>query len=110
MVPKPRRKKGEFKTTEGVFVRYYDDSKAYKVWIPRTYTLIRSRDVIFDETNHIEHTTIHGTDNDDLPSPWTVNIPISNVITLHTPSTATWTDDQQLPFHENGDSMHTPTI
>ena len=68
MAPKERRKKGDFKTTEGVFVGYHDDSKAYKVWIPHTHTLIKSRDVIF-ETNHIEHTTIHGTDDDNLPTP-----------------------------------------
>ena len=67
MIPKPRRRKGEFKSVEGIFMGYYDDSKAYKVWIPRTHTLIKSRDVVFDEKSHIERITIRGTDSDDLP-------------------------------------------
>ena len=36
---------------------------------PPTQTLIKSRDVIFDESNHIKCTTIHGTDDNDLPNP-----------------------------------------
>lgn len=41
-----------------MFVGYYDDLKAYKVWVPCTHSLIKSRDVIFNEKNHIEHITI----------------------------------------------------
>ena len=43
---------------------YYDNSKAYKIWIPRTKTILKARDAIFDESNHIERVTIHATDDD----------------------------------------------
>ena len=68
MIPKQRRRKGEYKSIEGVFIGYYDNSKAYKVWIPCTQTLMKSRDVIFDESNHIECTEIHGSNDDELPN------------------------------------------
>ena len=53
---------------------YYDNSKAYKVWVPRTNTVLKVRDTIFDESNYIERVTIHATDNDDLPNLWTRNL------------------------------------
>ena len=53
---------------------YYDNSKAYKVWIPRTNTIRKVRDTIFDESNHIKRVTIHATNNDDLPDLWTQNL------------------------------------
>ena len=31
------RWKGQYKSIEGIFVGYSDDSKAYKIWIPRTH-------------------------------------------------------------------------
>ena len=34
LVPKAVHQKGEYKSVEGIFVGYFDDSKAYKVWIP----------------------------------------------------------------------------
>ena len=71
LIPKATRLKNQFKSVEGIFVGYYDNSKAYKIWIPRTNTVLKARDAIFDEANHIERVTIHGTDNDDLPDLWT---------------------------------------
>ena len=67
LIPKAVRQKGQYKSIEGIFVGYFDDSKAYKVWIPRTHTILKAKDVIFDESNHIERVMIHATDNDDLP-------------------------------------------
>ena len=60
-----------FKSVEGIFMGYYDNSKAYKVWILRTNTVLKVRDAIFDESNHIERVTIHATDNNNLPNLWT---------------------------------------
>ena len=71
LIPKAIRFKNQFKSVEGIFVGYYDNSKAYKVWIPRTNTVLKVRDTIFDESNHIERVTIHATDNNDLPNLWT---------------------------------------
>ena len=71
LIPKATRMKNQFKLIKGIFVGYYDNSKAYKIWIPRTNTVLKARDVIFDESNHIEQVTIHATDNDDLPDLWT---------------------------------------
>ena len=64
----------DLKSVEGIFVGYYDNSKAYKVWVPRTNTVLKVRDAIFDESNHIERVTIHATDNDELPNLWTRNL------------------------------------
>ena len=77
LVPKAIRRKGEFKSIEGIFVGYYDDSKAYKIWIPHTRSIMKARDVIFDEANHIERITIHSTDDDDLPDLWLNEYPIT---------------------------------
>ena len=93
LIPKATRKKGKYKSIEGVFVGYFDDSKAYKVWIPRTHTLIKARDVIFDESNHIECITIHATDEDDLPNLWTTDLPITTVISTLPDNT----HDNELP-------------
>ena len=46
--------KNQFKLIKGIFVGYYDNSKAYKIWIPRTNAVLKARDVIFDESNHIK--------------------------------------------------------
>ena len=74
LVPKDKWKKGDFRSIEGVFVGYYNDSKAYKVYVPRTHRVIKVRDVIFDEAKHIEHITIHATDDDDQPELWVNNM------------------------------------
>lgn len=50
---------------------YYNNLKAYKIWIPRTNTVLKARDINFNESNHIKRGTIHATDNDDLPDLWT---------------------------------------
>jgi hypothetical protein len=69
MIPKTLRKKGDYKATEGIFVGYFDDSKAYKIWIPRTRSIIKSRDVIFDEMVHIQRVTLHDIKEQEK-SPW----------------------------------------
>jgi len=58
-------------------VGYFDNSKAYKVWVPRTHMVLKVRDVIFDESNHIEQVTIHTTNDNDLPDIWINESPIS---------------------------------
>ena len=80
MIPKQKRRKGQYKSIEGVFVGYYDDSKAYKIWVPRTQTLMKSRDVVFDESNCIECTKIHASNDDDFPNPWISPIIISSTL------------------------------
>ena len=78
LVPKVTRKKGDYKSIEGIFIGYYDNSKAYKIWIPETQTVMKVRDVIFDESHTITRTTIHSADSDDIHSIWgSENIRIS---------------------------------
>ena len=53
---------------------YFDNSHAYKVWIPRTHTIMKVHDVIFDKSNHIEHVMIKSDKNEDeLPDLWKHN-------------------------------------
>ena len=86
LIPKAIRRKGEYKSVEGIFIGYFNDSKAYKVWVPHTHSILKARDVIFDESNHIERVTIHATDDDDLPNLWTNEINITTTPLTHTPS------------------------
>jgi hypothetical protein len=97
LVPKAIRRKGGYKSVEGMFVGYFDDSKAYKIWVPRTHSILKAHDTIFDESNHIERVTIHATDDDDLPGLWTDKIHISTSPS-HDSSSITWTEDESLPF------------
>ena len=98
LIPKHIRKKGDFRSVEGIFIGYYDDSKAYKIWIPRIQQIMKARDVIFDESNHIERVTIHATDDDDLPNLWERDIPI-HITPIEPPTPQTqWTADEELPF------------
>ena len=98
LIPKAVRKKGHYKSVEGIFVGYFDDSKAYKIWVPCTHMVLKSRDVIFDESNHIDRITIHATDDDDLPGLWTSDIPIC-VISSNVPThNKEWTNDDALPM------------
>ena len=85
---------------EGIFVGYFDNSKAYKIWVPRTHTILKSHDVIFDESNHIEQVTIHSTVDDDLPNLWTANIPShTTTIEVYTPTVSPqWSEGAALPF------------
>ena len=39
LIPKAVQKKGQYKLVEGIFVGYFDDSKAYKIWVPCTHTV-----------------------------------------------------------------------
>jgi hypothetical protein len=73
LVPKATRRKGNFKSVEGILVGYFDDSKAYKVWVPPTQMLIKARDVVFGKLRHVEHTTIHTTNDDNTPSLWVID-------------------------------------
>jgi hypothetical protein len=100
LVPKAIRRKGDFRSIEGIFIGYFDDLKAYKIWSPQTHTVIKSRDVIFDEYNHIERVTIHSMDEEDSPNLWTTEI-LTNITPIHTPSHSShpqWIEDRQLPF------------
>jgi hypothetical protein len=110
LIPKAIRRKGQYKSVKGIFVGYFDDSKAYKVWVPRTHTILKARDVIFDESNHIERTTIHANDDNDTPYLWIKDSHVS--ITPSVPSNHgdEWTDDQELPLHvEDDEEAHVDT-
>ena len=48
-IPKDDRRKFDAKSLECVFVGYYNDHKAYKLFHPSTHKLIASRDVMFHE-------------------------------------------------------------
>ena len=98
LVPKAIRKKGEYRSVEGIFVGYYDSSKAYKIWIPKTRTILKARDAVFDESNHIERVTIHATDDDDLPDLWNDKIPITVASTSTPNPNITWDEQNELPF------------
>ena len=71
LIPKQVRKKGEYKSIEGIFVSCFKNSRSYKIWIPKTHSLIKMRDAIFDESNNIERITLlTKEDEDDLSELW----------------------------------------
>ena len=100
LIPKAIRKKGEYRSIEGIFVGYFDNSRAYKVWIPRTHTIMKTRDAIFDESNQIERVTIDTTDeDDDVPELWRDNtFKVHYKISTPPASGIEWTEEEQLPF------------
>lgn len=56
----------------------------------------KDRDTIFDESNHIEHITIHGTEKDNLLTIWKNNLPVT-IITHNIPNSGIeWDNDQEL--------------
>jgi hypothetical protein len=105
LIPKLIRRKGDFRSIEGIFVGYFNNSKVYKIWVPQTRSILKARDVIFDGSNHIEHVTIHSTDEDDLPNLWTTNIH-THITPIKTPTyDLQWTEDQALPFTPGAETM-----
>ncbi|XP_018403755.1 PREDICTED: retrovirus-related Pol polyprotein from transposon TNT 1-94 [Cyphomyrmex costatus] len=48
-IPKQLRKKWDAKSSEYIFVGYYEDSKAYRLWDPEHRSIVKARDVIFLE-------------------------------------------------------------
>jgi hypothetical protein len=48
-IPKEKRNKLEPSRKKGIFVGYYEVSKAFKIYIPGHYHIEISRDVTFDE-------------------------------------------------------------
>ena len=62
------------------------------------HTLLKVRDAIFDESNHVERITIHATDDDDIPDLWVTDIPITTA-TSGPPIHHEWTNDDSLPLH-----------
>jgi hypothetical protein len=60
--------------------------------------ITKARDVIFDESNHIERVMIQSTDDDDLPDLWAKDISTHiTPIDARTPTTE-WTEDHEHPF------------
>ena len=56
----------------------------------------KARDAIFDEYHHIECIIIHATDEDDLPTLWTDDLPVS-IITQKLPGPSIkWTNNDKL--------------
>ena len=109
LILKNIRKKGQYKLVKGIFVGYFDDSKAYKIWIPESHTILKARDALFDESNHIERVTIHATDDDHLPTLWMDELPISIIpqSTLIPSQTSKWTNDADLPMQPGPDTDET---
>lgn len=50
-IPDATRKKLDPKGREGIFVGYFDTSKAFRVWIPEKQKVVISRDVLVDESS-----------------------------------------------------------
>ena len=108
LIPKATRCKGQFKSIEGTFVGYFDDSKAYKVWIAKTHTVMKVRDAIFDESNHIEQITIHSTNEDDLPNLWITEPPITAVISAF-PTPDEWINEKEPTDYQDSELTSPPT-
>ena len=53
-IPSANRSKLQPKSKECIFTGYDMDSKAYRLYDPRTMSIIISRDVVFDESSHME--------------------------------------------------------
>ena len=81
--------------------------KAYKIWIPKTNTILKARDVIFDESNHIERVTIHTTDNDDLPDLWTKTLNSTFTQTTKPPDTITHNHTDEMTTEPLNDQQET---
>ena len=68
------------------------------MWIPQTHTIMKVRDAIFNESNHIECVTIMNEDEDDLPELWKNNYFLVQHTPSHIPiSGISWTENG-LPF------------
>ena len=100
LIPKQVRKKGEYKSVEGIFIGYFKNSRSYKIWIPKTCSLIKTRDAIFDESNHIERIILlTKEEEDDLPELWTKKDFFISKTPIQAPSPGMpWTEEGGLPF------------
>ena len=54
-IPKDDRRKLDAKSIKCIFIDYYDDHKAYKMFDPSAHKVFRSRDVIFHEDANEGH-------------------------------------------------------
>jgi transposase InsO family protein len=68
-IPKEKRKKLDTKTQKCVMIGYEPGSKAYCLWNPSTRTIIKARDVIFDERN-LKSDAVIRIDLTDFPLAW----------------------------------------
>ena len=100
LIPKTIRKKGVYQLVQGVFVGYFDNLKAYKIWIPRTHTILKAQDTIFDESKHIERVNIHTTDEDELPDLW-INESLTTITTLQPTNPNTDQTNDHLSSQQN---------
>ena len=65
-IPKDDRRKVDAKSIECVFVGYYDDQKAYKLFHPSSHKLIASRDVVFHD-NTVICNMMNNDDEEQIP-------------------------------------------
>ena len=98
LIPKAIQRKREYKSVQGIFISYFIDSKVYKAC---THSILKARDIIFDECNHIKRVTIHATDDDNLLNLWTNEINITTTPLTHT---LIWNH-----MEENGTHPFTPS-
>jgi transposase InsO family protein len=101
-VPKERRSKLDPKTMQCIMVGYCEGSKAYRLYHPDSHKIIKSRDVVFDETksNASEHPA-------DAPSDIVEAIPdaVSEEEEEHTSSDGDGVSDQE----KMSSSVHSTT-
>ena len=68
------------------------------------HSILKARDVIFDESNHIERVTIHATNDNNLPDLWINESPTSIISSSVPIKGAEWTNNSDLPFSPKVDS------
>jgi hypothetical protein len=74
-IPDQKRSKLDSKTVECIFVGYSNDSKAYRLFNPATRSIVKSRDVIFDEKDKARDSVEVGVNSEEMvdAEPTTVN-------------------------------------
>ena len=68
--------------------------------------ILKARDTIFDEYNHIECIIIHATDEDNLLMLWMDDLPISIITQKLTGPSIEWTNDDELPMQPDVEPKH----
>ena len=74
-IPVQLRRKLDPKAQQGIFVGYSEESKAFRVWVPKQSRVITTRDVTFDEAQIVKYHV------SDLPTPTFQSSHIPSAIT-----------------------------
>jgi hypothetical protein len=106
-VPDQKRTKLDSKTRECIFLGYSEDSKAYRLFDPRTRNVIKSRDVIFDEQDNKKSQV-----NEEVRENTTITT-TSKVSTTEEPyqqDPASITDNDSAPSYDSWDAINNETV